>query len=137
MSFNHLSESLSLTPQSLSRPLTPLYFDAIIQTDTVQDTSNLKRKRLKTQYICKQCPSWSSSHRVSTTAHVLRRHALSESSQLSHTSQSSQPAITSIFRTATDQNIIRHAFNQQRYRDALVGLLPRRRIPFYQLNGRR
>lgn len=130
MSFNHLSESSSSTPQSLSRPSTPPYFDAIIQTDTVQNTSNSKRRRLKTQYICKQCPSWSSSHRVNTIAHVLRRHALSESSQRSHTSQSSQPVITSIFRTATDQNVIRNAFNQQGYRDALVGLLTRRRMPF-------
>jgi hypothetical protein len=130
MSSNHLSESSSSTPQFLSRPSTPPYFDAIIRTDTVQNTSNSKRKRLKTQYICKQCPSWSSSHRVNTITHVLRRHPLSESSQLSHTSQSSQPVITSIFRTATDQNIIRNAFNQQGYRDALVGLLTRRRMPF-------
>jgi hypothetical protein len=130
MSFNYLSESSSSTPQSLSRPPTPPYFDAIIRTDTVQNTSNSKRKRLKTQYICKQCPSWSSSHRVNTITHVLKRHPLSESSQLSHTSQSSQPVITSIFRTATDQNIIRNAFNQQGYRDALVGLLTRRRMPF-------
>jgi hypothetical protein len=157
MSSNYLSESSSSMPQSLSRPSTPPYFDAIIRTDTVQNTSNSKRKRLKTQYICKQCPSWSSSHRVNTIAHVLRRHPLSESSQLSHTSQSSQPVITSIFRTATDQSIIRNAFNQsiirnafnqsiirnafnqsiirnafnqQGYRDALIGLLTRRRMPF-------
>lgn len=130
MSLNLSSESTDSTPQTLSRPSTPPYFDAIIRTDTVQNTGNSKRKRLTTQYICKQCPSWSSSHRVNTVAHVLSRHALSASSQLSHTSQSSQPVITSMFRTATDQNIIRNAFNQQGYRDALVGLRTRRRVPF-------
>jgi hypothetical protein len=130
MSFNLSSDSRSSTPQSVSRPPTPPYFDAIIQTDTLQNTSNSKRKRLKTQYICKKCSSWSSNHRVNTITHVLSRHALSESSQLSHTSPSSQPVITSIFRTTTDQNIIRNAFNHQGYRDALVGLLTRRRMPF-------
>jgi hypothetical protein len=39
MSFNHLSESSSSTPQSLSCPPTPPSFDAIIRTDTVQSTS--------------------------------------------------------------------------------------------------
>jgi len=130
MSFNTSSPSTSSTPQSLSRPLTPPYFDAIIRTEAVQNTSNLKRKRLKTQYICKHCPSWTSSHRANTISHVLGRHARFESSQLSQTSQSSQPVITSMFRTASDQNIIRNAFNHQGYRDALVGLLTRRRMPF-------
>jgi len=130
MSSGNLSASAMSTPP-LRRPVTPPHFDAVIRTETVRNTGNAKRQRLKTQYACKQCRSWSSSHRVNTINHVLAYHTTSESSQLSQTSSSSsQPAITSVFRTISDQTIIRNAFNEQGYRDALVGLLTRRRIAF-------
>ncbi|KAF1934264.1 uncharacterized protein M421DRAFT_88261 [Didymella exigua CBS 183.55] len=46
---------------------------------------------------------------------------MSESSQPSQaSSSSSQLAITSVFRTVSDQTIIRNAFNEQGYRDALL-----------------
>lgn len=133
MSFNHSSESSSLTPQYLSRSISPPYFDAIIRTETFQSTSNSKRKRTRTQYVCTQCPSWSNTHRGNTIAHVLRHHAWPESSQLLHTPRTpvTMPqATTSVSRTTTDQNVIRNAFDRQGYRDALAGLLTRRRMPF-------
>jgi len=126
---DNLSASATSTP-SLRRPVTPPHFDGVIRTETVRNTGNAKRQRLKKQYVCKHCRSWSSSHRVNTINHVLAYHTTSESSQLSQTSSSSQPAITSVFRTVSDQTIIRNAFNEQGYRDALVGLLTRRRIAF-------
>ncbi|KAA8617208.1 hypothetical protein PtrV1_10509 [Pyrenophora tritici-repentis] len=130
MSSNTLSASAISTPPS-RRPATPPHFDAVIRTETVCNTSNAKRQRLKKQYVCKRCRSWFSSHRVNSIHHVLAYHTTSESSQPSQTSSSSsQPAITSVFRTVSDQTIIRNAFNEQGYRDALVGLLTRRRIAF-------
>ncbi|EDU42813.1 hypothetical protein PTT_20165 [Pyrenophora teres f. teres 0-1] len=46
MSSNTLSASAISTPPS-RRPATPPHFDAVIRTETVCNTSNAKRQRLK------------------------------------------------------------------------------------------
>jgi len=115
MSFNPSSESSFITPQYLSRSISPPYFDAIIRTETFQSTSNSKRKRTRTQCVCTQCPSWSNTHRGNTIAHVLRHYAWPESSQLLHTPRTPvtmAQATTSVSRMTTDQNVIRNVFDR-------------------------
>lgn len=51
-------------------------------------------------------------------------------SQSSHTTPTPQREITTMFTPLSSQATLRNAFNQQGYREAVIGLLTRRRMPF-------
>lgn len=133
MSSDIASLSSSL-PQSTPRPPTPPHFDAVIRTESVAADPSTKRKRMKTQYRCRSCINWGpSSHRVNTIGHVIRNHPLpltNESSVSSQLPRLIQPDIATAITSFGAKNALRNAFNEVQYREALIGLLTRRRMAF-------
>lgn len=113
-----------------SRPSTPPHFDVIIRTEYVQSETTGKRKRHKTQYTCKHCSSYMSNHRVNTINHVISRHPFPGGSQASQSTATTQRDISTMLTSISSHSALRNSFNQQAYREALVGLLTRRRMPF-------
>ena len=86
---------------------------------------NRKRKsKGRCVYSCQLCRNWCHGNRAIATQHIERHHP-----QYSE-SRPDQPSITSIFPTMNMETMLRNSFNKQRYKDALVGLFTRRRVPF-------
>ena len=76
-------------------------------------------------YKCLLCKSpWSSGNRNHAQAHLSSIHA--------HTTRRDpkQSTITSSFEAMNPSALLRRSFDKQGYKDALVGLLTRRRVPF-------
>ena len=115
--------SFSLTPSA------PSHFEAVIRTEQVE-TPDSSRKRRKLQYACRVCSSWSTSHRTNAVKHVSSRHALRSSSQSSPSISATQRDISTMFTPISSQSALRNSFSEQSYREAIIGLLTRRRMPF-------
>lgn len=87
--------------------------------------ANRKRKsKGRCIYSCQLCRNWFHGNRVIATQHIERHHPQYSESRLD------QPSITSIFPTMSTEIMLRNSFNKQQYKDALVGLFARRRVPF-------
>lgn len=93
---------------------------------------NLKsRVQRRKQFTCRKCSSWSTSHRTNAIKHVISLHPLPRGSSQSPISTAApQRDISSMFTPVISQNGLRNTFNQQAYREAIIGLLTRRRMPF-------
>lgn len=76
-------------------------------------------------YTCTKCLNWSSGHRPTARSHVLSRHPL-----YTERLQSTPSRQRSIASMIASQDLLRTSFNRQKYREAVVGLLTRRRVPF-------
>ncbi|OWT43208.1 hypothetical protein VFPPC_17455 [Pochonia chlamydosporia 170] len=115
-----------------SAPATPLHFDVIFKVEYVgkPNTTLKSGVQRRKQFTCRQCNSWSTPHRTNAVKHVLSVHPLSRSSQSSVSAPIAQRDISSMFVPITSQNGLRNSFNQQAYREAIIGLLTRRRMPF-------
>jgi hypothetical protein len=135
MSSDISSRAASILPTA-SAPSAPLHFDAVIRTEYVESTEEThtgrkRQKRSKIQYTCTICPSWDSHHRTNAIKHVNSRHPVSISSaQSSRTTPASTRDISTIFTPISSRNGLRNGFNQHAYKEAIIGLLTRRRMPF-------
>jgi hypothetical protein len=124
--------SLSST-KPLSTPATPLNFDVVIRAEFVDKPntnlrSGVQRRR---QFSCRICSSWSTSHRTNAVKHVVSFHPLPRgASPIPTPTNVSQRDISSMFTPIISQSSLRNIFNPQAYREALIGLLTRRRMPF-------
>ena len=134
---SEISSVLSANASLISTRSTPAHFDAIIRIDRVEATrerpdGSLKRRSAGTAlFICMRCSSWSSPHRTNAVKHVLSKHPVpSTSTRSTPSTPIIQQEITSLFAPQTSANGLRNAFNQQAYREAIVGLLTRRKMPF-------
>ena len=107
-----------------------------------QGTERLRKRKW---YLCRACPSWGGcDHRHNAIGHVIRRHpitandassSIEPSTDRSSVSSTPTPSRTSTPITAFMQPLFTHpalhqAFNAERYEDAIVALLTRRRLPF-------
>ncbi|EKG08932.1 restless-like transposase, partial [Macrophomina phaseolina MS6] len=135
MSSDISSRAASILPTT-STPSTPLHFDAVIRTEYVEITEEAhsgrkRRKRSKIQYTYIICSSWGSHHRTNAIKHVNSRHPVPISSaQSSRTTLAPTRDISTIFTPISSPNGLRNSFNQQAYKEAIIGLLTRRRMPF-------
>lgn len=135
MSSDVSSRATSILPIT-STPSTPLHFDAVIRTEYVELTEETysgrkRQKRSRIQYTCTICSSWSSHHRTNAIKHVNSRHPVPMSSaQSSRSTLALTRDISTIFTPIPSSNSLRNSFNQQAYREAIIGLLTRRRMPF-------
>lgn len=108
------------------------FFNTFIRTSRVQvDSVNgglpVGRKRKSNGavlYTCTRCPSWSHGNRRAANDHVGRKHAVDGQSP------GFQRSISSMLPPMASPDVLRTSFNQQRYKEAIVGLLTRRRVPF-------
>lgn len=128
-----ISSSLNSTAQQSSTPATPLHFDVIIRVESVdKPNANLKSGiQRRKQFTCRRCNSWTTPHRTNAIKHVISLHPLPLGSPPSPTATTAlQRDISSMFTPVISQNGLRNTFNQQAYREAIVGLLTRRRMPF-------
>ena len=130
MSSDISSSIPSITQTSVAA--TPIHFDVIFKVEYVgkPNTTLKSGVQRRKQFTCRQCNSWSTSHRSNAVKHVLSFHPLSGSSQSSVSAAISQRDISSMFMPITSQNGLRNSFNQQAYREAIIALLTRRRMPF-------
>jgi hypothetical protein len=89
-----------------------------------------KRKKRRTagvqQFTCKICTKWSILSRYNASIHVRNFHPIKWGS----VSSSIQPSVASIYAPRPSDDALRRIFNVQGYREALIGLLTRRRMPF-------
>jgi hypothetical protein len=128
-----ISSSLASSSPISSTPATPLHFDVVIKAEYVGKPntalkSGIQRRKL---FTCTRCKSWSTHHRTNAVKHVLSLHPLSGASSRSSTPTSAtQRHISSMFTPVISQNGLRNSFNQQTYREAIISLLTRRRMPF-------
>jgi hypothetical protein len=128
-----ISSSLASTVQTSSALATPLHFDVIIKVEYVgkPNTALKSGVQRRKQFTCRRCNSWTTSHRTNAVKHVVSLHPLPRgSSQSSISTPTSQRDISSMFTPVISQNGLRNSFNQQAYREAIIGLLTRRRMPF-------
>jgi hAT family C-terminal dimerisation region len=72
-------------------------------------------------YHCIHCPDWSNGYRPNAVAHAEHMH-----SQLV---QEATPQLSNQVFSASEPSL-RHVFNKQRYTNAVLGLITRRRLPF-------
>lgn len=95
----------------------------------------VRRSRGSRIYKCLHC-AFSSKFKGNAVTHAKAKHReLLEEAQPSQASSSfiesnTQTSMESYFRTMPNDGTLRGLFNAQRYREAIVGLLTRRRIPF-------
>jgi hypothetical protein len=92
------------------------------------------RKTLgRREYVCINCTTrWSSKYPNNAIQHAQSQHLrLVRASEASRSSQgSTQASMDSFVFTRSSDSGLRNAFNAQRYSEAVVGLLTRRRVPF-------
>jgi hypothetical protein len=99
--------------------------------DTTASSSTGPRKRRTkgpVRYTCRFCtPLWYSPYKTNAVRHITTEH-----NDVVPTIDTSfqQRTITSLFRTTVSHETLRSVFNRQAYREAIVGLLTVRRIPF-------
>jgi hypothetical protein len=129
------------TPSQSSTPAIPPHFHSIIRTgrdaaDSVPrerpDGTQRKRKSGGTiHYYCTICPNWDSGHLTNTIKHVISKHPPVRGPQVvRQPSTSTQPEISSYMGPNAPASVLRNAFDLQAYREAVVALLTRRRMPF-------
>lgn len=85
------------------------------------------------EYVCLHCSTrWSNGYTSNAITHAQNRHRqLIQASETSQNSQqSTQPSIDSYIAFQPSDSALRNVFNAQRYIEAIVGLLTRRRVPF-------
>ncbi|KAM5529104.1 hypothetical protein FOXYSP1_16948 [Fusarium oxysporum f. sp. phaseoli] len=85
------------------------------------------------EYVCLHCSTrWSIGYTSNAITHAQNRHRqLIQASETSQNSQQSmQPSIHSYIAFQPSDSALRNVFNAQRYIEAIVGLLTRRRVPF-------
>ncbi|KAG6990379.1 hypothetical protein FocnCong_v019917 [Fusarium oxysporum f. sp. conglutinans] len=85
------------------------------------------------EYVCLHCSTrWSNGYTSNAITHAQNRHRqLIQASETSQNSQqSTQPSIHSYIAFQPSDSALRNVFNAQRYIEAIVGLLTRRRVPF-------
>lgn len=127
-----ISSSIASTSQA-STPATPLHFDSIIKVEYIDKSNAILKSGIqrRKQFACRRCSSWTTSHRTNAVKHVISLHPLSgRSSGTSSSALAPQRDISSMFTPVISNNGLRNSFNQQGYREAVVGLLTRRRMPF-------
>jgi hypothetical protein len=88
-----------------------------------------RRSKEKRLYVCKICPSWEETHLGNTITHVKVKHPVSSMSSGTRPYANTQRSISSIYTPITATDTLRGSFNPQAYREALIGLLTRRRVP--------
>ena len=113
-----------------SIPLEPANFASVIQTTHTESGIDLppgRKRRSRGTVLCKctRCLEWSSGNRNAAYQHVKSKHPLTMSS-----SQSIPTIQRSISSMLASQDLLRTSFNEQRYKEAIIGLLTRRRVPF-------
>src|SRR5690348_6724385 len=127
-----ISSSLAYTTQISSTPATPLHFDVLIKVEYV-DKPNATLKsgvQRRKQFTCRRCNSWTTPHRTNAVKHVVSLHPLAGGSyQTPSSAPASQRDISSMFAPVISQGGLRNTFNQLAYREAIIGLLTRRRMP--------
>ncbi|RKK99098.1 hypothetical protein BFJ70_g17533 [Fusarium oxysporum] len=85
------------------------------------------------EYVCLHCSTrWSNGYTSNAITHAQNRHRqLIQANETSQNSQqSTQPSIDSYITFQPSDSALRNVFNAQRYIEAIVGLLTRRRVPF-------
>lgn len=131
------------TPDDL--PFETSKFDAIFRTTHPEKAKLGRAGKRKTSgrvvYECLHCPDdspWSNGKRGNAIYHAKSKHACIlqiESSTLYEqdsdiTRPSKQARMDSFFQSQPSAASLRHVFNRQKYIEAIVGLLTRRRLPF-------
>jgi hypothetical protein len=83
-------------------------------------------------YTCTICPDWSNGNRRAANDHVWSRHPPRDtpSSSSTPTPPARQSMLSSMWTPTASADAMRNAFDPQRYREAIVGLLTSRRVPF-------
>jgi hypothetical protein len=128
-----ISSSLTSTTPATSTPETPLHFDVVFRTEYFERPNPALRSRIqrRKRFICRKCTSWATEHRTNAVKHVISLHPLPKGSpQSSSSTPAPQREISSMFTPVVSQSGLRNSFNQQAYREAIIGLLTRRRMPF-------
>ena len=99
-----------------------------------QTQSGKVRKTLaRREYVCINCVNrWSSRHLNNAIQHAQSQHLrLVRASEASRSSRASTKiSMDSFVATRSSDSDFRNAFNAQRYSEAIVGLLTRRRVSF-------
>lgn len=125
--------SLASSTKPPSTPASPLNFDALIRVEFVDKPNTNLRSGVqrRKQFFCRICSSWTTPHRTNAVKHVLSFHPLPRGASPSPTpAAASQRDISSMFTPVISQNGLRNSFNPQAYREAIISLLTRRRMPF-------
>jgi hypothetical protein len=96
---------------------------------TSSNTRNTTGSRV---YVCLRCippRSWTNKYKRNCIYHVENKH-IKKRRHTEESIPSSQQSISSYAIAYPSRSSLVNAFNQQSYRDAIIGLLTRRRIPF-------
>lgn len=92
--------------------------------NTPKAADQKRNSKGKSLYCCKTCiPIYQSNHRGNAAQHVRSHHPIMSSKS------TSQQSITSMFGAGISPSTLRSSFNQQGYKEAIIGLITRRRVP--------
>jgi hypothetical protein len=98
--------------------------------DTTASSTGSRKRRTKghVRYSCRFCtPVWYSPFKANALKHIKSEHH----DTIPTTDRGfQQRAITSLLRPTVSHDTLRSVFNRQAYREAIVGLLTVRRVPF-------
>jgi hypothetical protein len=127
------SSSISNTPSTRNNLIIPLNFYTVFSRDYPDSTAILRdgRKRATNGVarwsckICPQTPLWATRSRANAIKHCVKNHTTTSMVLVAQ-----QPSITSHFLTPVSTDRLRSIFNQEAYKEAIVGLLCRRRLSF-------
>jgi hypothetical protein len=99
---------------------------------TVLLPSRKRRSDGNIVYTCTICPDWSNGHCRAANDHVWSRHPPRDTPSSSSTPAppARQSMLSSMWTPTASADAMRNAFDPQRYREAIVGLLTRRRVLF-------
>ena len=119
------STSLTSTYPNFDAYMRKTYPNALTGKFTPLPVSRRRHSKSNCKYICLLCNHWSSGNRTHANEHLIKVH-------FPHASKPDlkQPSITSVFNTMSSTTSLRHSFDKQRYKEGVVGLLTRRRVPF-------
>jgi hypothetical protein len=128
------SSSVSNTPSIRNTAIIPPNFFAVFSRDYPDSTSTLRdgqKRQTKgvARWTCKVCPhipSWATRSRGNAIKHCVNSHG----TNISIVSVAQQPSITSHFSTLVSTDKLRSLFDRNAYKEAIVGLLCRRRLSF-------
>jgi hypothetical protein len=135
MSSDISSQSVYASLSSSTQRLQPPNFHSIIRTELIGASTTVlpgrkRRSKGTTHYYCTICLDWpGTSHVRHAHDHVYSFHPLSNASSASMPTQA-QPFLSSMWSPTASPDAMRNTFDMQRYKEALVGLLTRRRLPF-------
>jgi hypothetical protein len=120
------------TPSTHSQPDTPSDFWSLFRIEYPEkdkpQPGRLRKSSGPRYYVCVQCSNWSDKNRGNAVRHANNVHPsiLRETEAMTSSQRSTDGSVIA----RTDPSALRNTFNRQRYIEAIVGLLTRRRVAF-------